>query len=504
MSMNRELNKAAIIPAAFAAALGNMGVSMADNPTGVSSRREGKPNVILLYIDDMGYSDISAYGGMFTPTPNIDRIGKEGIIFSQYYTSCPISSPSRVGVTTGMYPTKWGVTTFLNDKRSNRRNESNDYLLAEAPTLAKALKMDGYVTGHFGKWHMGGGRDVKDMPQISEYGFDEYASTWESPDPDPAITASNWIWSDRDSIKRWDRTAYFVDKTLDFLARHKGEPCYVNLWPDDMHTPYVPSQKEYDNGVAGGKQNAYWEKEFNYTPVLFELDRQIGRLMKGLEVLGIADNTIVIFTSDNGPNPSYKNRRTAGLRGQKATLYEGGIRMPFMIRWPSVIKPGQRNDRDILCSVDIFPTICSIIGDKHPYTNGYELDGVDFSRLLYGKAMKRRGPLFWEFGKHFVGKKLPGNAYQTRSPNVCVREGDWKLIVNYDGTRAELYNLKEDVYETNDVSRENPKVTRRLTKMAMDWFEDSFRKYAGELSPTNEDMTAVTTEQELVAEFIIG
>ena len=503
MSMNKELNNAAVIPAAFAALLGNVGASMAANPAYTSGGKDVRPNVILLYIDDMGLSDISAYGGQFTPTPNIDRIGKEGIIFSQYYTSCPISSPSRVGVTTGMYPTKWGITTFLNDRRSNRRNESNDYLLAEAPTLAKALKKDGYATGHFGKWHMGGGRDVKDMPQITDYGFDEYASTWESPDPDPAITASDWIWSDRDSVKRWDRTAYFVDKTLDFLARHKGEPCYVNLWPDDMHTPYVPSQKEYDNGVASGKQNAYWEKEFNFIPVLIELDRQIGRLLTGLDELGIAAKTIVIFTSDNGPNPSYKNRRTAGLRGQKATLYEGGIRMPFMIRWPSVIKPGQRNDKDILCSVDIFPTICAIAGDKHPDTNGYQLDGVDFSRLLHGKTMKRREALYWEFGKHFVGKDLPRNAYQTRSPNVCVREGDWKLLVNYDGTCVELYNLKDDVMETQNVAGDNPEIAKRMTKMAIDWFKSSFRKHAGKLSPVG-DKVAVTSEQELAEEFILG
>ncbi len=502
--MKRKINKAAIIPAALTATLGNMCVAKADDPARMSAPEGGKPNVILIYVDDMGYSDISLYGGSFTSTPNIDRIGREGIVFSQYYTSCPISSPSRVGVTTGMYPTKWGITTFLNDRRSNRKNESNDYLLADAPTLAKALKKDGYSTGHFGKWHMGGGRDVKDMPQITEYGFDEYASTWESPDPDPAITASNWIWSERDSVKRWDRTAYFVDKTLDFLSRHKGEPCYVNLWPDDMHTPYVPSQEEYANGVFSGRQNAYWEKKINFTPVLSELDRQIGRLLKGLDDLGITDNTIVIFTSDNGPNPSYMNERTAGLRGQKATLYEGGIRMPFMVRWPSVIKPGQKNDKDILCSVDIFPTICGIVGDKHPATDGYRLDGIDFSKVLYGKSLKRRGPLFWEFGKHFVGKNLPKSAYQTRSPNLCVREGDWKLLVNYDGTGVRLYNLRDDAYETKDVSEDYPKITERLKKMVIDWFKDSFRKHAGELAPAGGDITSRKAEEILLEEYVIG
>lgn len=141
----------------------------------------------------------------------------------------------------------------------------------------------------------GGGRDVIDAPQITEYGFDEYISTWESPNPDPVITDSAWIWSRTDQVKRWDRTAYFVDKTLDFLKRHKGEPCFVNLWPDDMHTPWVPSQKTMDS------ERTSWTTPPNFKEVLTEYDKQIGRLMEGLTKLGLEKNTIVIFTSDNGP-----------------------------------------------------------------------------------------------------------------------------------------------------------------------------------------------------------
>ncbi len=383
-----------------------------------------------------------------------------------------------MGVTTGMYPTKWGITTFLNDRRANYNNKSNDYLRPEAPTLARSMKAAGYATGHFGKWHMGGGRDVKDMPQIPEYGFDEYSSTWESPDPDPLLTASNWIWSDQDSIKRWERTEYFVDKTLDFLKRHKGQPCYVDLWPDDMHTPYVPSQEAYEKSGKGG----FWEKEVNFTPVLAELDRQIGRLLDGLEELGIADNTIIIFTSDNGPDPSYKNGRTAGLRGQKGTLYEGGIRLPFMVRWPAKIKAGQVNNETVLCSIDLFPTICALAGVE-PRTGEYELDGLDFSKTFLGKQdTKRKSPMFWEFGQHFVGKPLPGNAYQTRSPNICMRDGDWKLLVNYDGTMTELYNLADDKYETTNVAEKYPEITGKMKKQAIEWYNDSFRKHAGELT----------------------
>ena len=467
--MKRNIRMAALPMAALTAV----------SATGCTADKDNEqPNVLLIYIDDMGYSDINAYGGNYTPTPNIDRIGKEGIQFNQYYTACPISSPSRVGVTTGMYPTKWGITTFLNDRRSNWRNNSNDFLLTDAPTLARSMKEGGYATGHFGKWHMGGGRDVVGEPQITEYGFDEYSSTYESPDPDPLLTATDWIWSDRDSIKRWDRTAYFVDKTLDFFKRHKGQPCFVNLWPDDMHTPYVPSKEAYEKG---GK-NGFWDKQVNFTPVLAELDRQIGRLLDGLEELGIADNTIIIFTSDNGPDPSYKNGRTAGMRGQKATLYEGGIRMPMMVRWPDRIRPGQVNNATVLCSVDLFPTICALTG-VDPVTGGYELDGIDFSKTFLGRqTTKRKTPLYWEFGHHFVGQTLPDNAYQRRSPNICVREGKWKLMVNFDGTRTELYNIDKDINETTNVAERNPKVTEKLKTQAIEWYNDSFRKYAGALA----------------------
>jgi len=375
-----------------------------------------------------------------------------------------------------MYPTQWGITTFLNDRRANFRNNSNDYLLTCAPTMAKSMKAGGYVTGHFGKWHMGGGRDVDAAPQITEYGFDEYCSTWESPDPDPRITASDWIWSDQDEIKRWDRTAYFVDKTLDFLSRHKGEPCFVNLWPDDMHTPYVPSKEAYDKTNKGG----YWDQEVNFVPVLAEFDKQIGRLLDGLEELGIADNTIIIFTSDNGPNPRYKNVRTGGMRGQKGTLYEGGIRLPFLIRWPAKIKPGQINNETVLTSIDLHPTVCALAGIT-PYDAGYELDGLDMSRSMLKKGQKRKTPMFWEFGHHFVGKDLPNNPFHTRSPNICVREGDWKLLVNYDGTMVELYNIALDRNETENLAEQVPALAARLKKMAIDWYDTNFRRCAGEL-----------------------
>ena len=169
------------------------------------------------------------------------------------------------------------------------------------------------------------------------------------------------------------------------------------------------------------------------------------------------------------------------MRGQKATLYEGGIRMPFMVRWPARIKPGSVNNNTVITSIDIFPTVCALTGTK-PYTKGYTLDGIDMSKSVLGKKEEiRKSPMFWEFGQHFVGKEKPKKAYQTRSPNICMREGDWKLLVNYDGTDVELYNLKNDVKETTNVAEQNPAIKDRMKKAAIDWYNEAFRKHAGEL-----------------------
>ena len=417
-----------------------------------------KPNIVVINIDDMGYSDPWCFGGDYAPTPNIDRMAEEGLSLKQFYTSCPISSPSRVGLTTGMYPTRWGINTFLQERAGNARNEQNDFLDADAPSMARALKAGGYTTGHFGKWHMGGGRDVKNAPAITKYGFDEYSSTWESPDPDPKLTSSNWIWAATDEVKRWDRTAYFVDRTLDFLSRHKGEPCFVNLWPDDVHTPWV-----YENDEASQR-----ESSASFAIVLAELDRQIGRFMQGLKDLGIDENTIVIFTGDNGPAPAFDGHRTNSFRGQKGTLYEGGIRMPFIIRWPGVIDAAQVNTSSVVCMVDLFPSLCSIAGVDVP--TKYPLDGKDMSDVLLGNSTEeRQTPLFWEFGKT-KGDRI--------SPHIGVRDGDWKLLVNADGSSTELYNMATDFNELHNVAFENPAITERLKKAAIEWFNGAYRQYA--------------------------
>ena len=283
-----------------------------------ASAATGKPNIVFLLTDDMGYGDAACYGGKFMPTPNIDRLAAEGTKFTQFYAAAPVCSPSRAAFLTGMYPGRWRICNYLQSRAGNRASDQADFLDSKAPTIARTLKEAGYVTAHFGKWHVGGGRDVTNAPLFSAYGFDEHSGTYESPDPDPNITATNWIFSPQDKVKRWERSGYFVDKTLDFLRRHKGQPCFVNLWPDDVHTPWLPQGSDLSDKRRREKD----ESAPNFKGVLVEYDKQVGRLLAGLKELGIDDNTILIFSSDNGPLPTFKGQRTGGLRGSKDSLYE--------------------------------------------------------------------------------------------------------------------------------------------------------------------------------------
>ncbi len=234
-----------------------------------------KPNIIFILADDLGPGDVGVYGGTQVPTPRLDGLAAQGTRFTQYYSASPICSPSRAGLITGQYSARWRITSFLQTKKGNAGTEMDDFLDPRAPSLPRALKAAGYATAHIGKWHLGGGRDVTEAPKFAAYGYDEGVGTYESPEPHTDITATNWIWSDQDRVKRWDRTAFFVDKTLEFLARNKGRPVFVNLWLDDPHTPWVPDATSDRKDVPR-----------NLKPVLAEMDMQIGRLLDGLAAQG--------------------------------------------------------------------------------------------------------------------------------------------------------------------------------------------------------------------------
>ena len=404
----------------------------------------------------MGLGDLGCYGGKLAPTPAIDRLAAEGTRFTHYYSAAPICSPSRAGIITGMFPARWRITSFLQARAGNAGCEMADFLDPRAPSLPRALQAAGYATAHFGKWHLGGGRDVANAPKFATYGYDEHAGTWESPEPHPDITATNWIWSDKDKVKRWDRTAFLVDRTLDFLARRgAAAPGFVNLWLDDPHTPWVPDAKSDKKDTPA-----------NLRPVLADLDRQIGRLLDALKARGLDERTLVIFTSDNGALPTFRGDRSGGFRASKLSLYEGGIRMPLLVRWPGRVPAGRVDDRSILSATDFLPTLCTIGGARVP--DSHPLDGIDASAAWRGQTVTRPAPLLWEYGRNDTFFRYP-TAPGDRSPALALRRGQWKFLLNPDGSRAELYDLAADPGEKNNLAAAQPERVQEFTKIAQDW-----------------------------------
>ncbi len=414
-----------------------------------------RPHIVLILADDLGPGDLGCYGGKIAETPHLDRLARSGTRFTQYYAAAPICSPSRCGLLTGCVPARWKLTSFLQDRAGNRGCEQVDFLDPQAPSLPRMLRAAGYRTAHIGKWHLGGGRDVVNAPRFAAYGYDEHVGTWESPEPHPDITATNWIWSDKDKVKRWDRTAFFVERTLDFLKRNQDRPCFVNLWLDDPHTPWVPSASAKKGEVLA-----------NLRPVMEELDRQIGALLAGLKRQGIEQDTLVLFLSDNGPLPTFNRARTVGLRGSKLSLYEGGLRLPCIASWPGTIPAGRTDDTTVLAAIDLVPTLAALTGAKLP--EGVPLDGEDRSPALRGTALRdRREPLFWEYGRNEKFFKYPGKG--DRSPNLALRDGQWKFLINADGSGAELYNLSADPHEANNLAGAQPDVAMRLRERLLAW-----------------------------------
>ncbi|GHE42077.1 sulfatase family protein [Sphingobacterium griseoflavum] len=428
----------------------------------VSLAQQKQPNVIIILVDDMGFGDVTTFGGDFVPTPNIDRLAKNGLLLKQYYSGAPICSPSRASLLTGMYPGRWNFSTYLDNREHNRNAEQADYLDPRAPSIARIFRSAGYTTGHFGKWHMGGGRDVTHAPGFASYGYDAYASTYESPEPDPLLTATNWIWSDKGSIKRWDRTRYFVDKALAFFRENTDKPRFVNLWPDDVHTPWVPNLGEgYTGKFPLGRAS-----EAAFKRVLQELDTQIGRLIDGLKDMGEYENTIIVFTSDNGPLPSFRGSRTGGLRGSKLSLYEGGIRMPFLISWPGHIPAGIIDRNSEVHAIDLLPSLARMAAVKLP--SDFKGDGIDRSPVFAGTPSPRQKNMFWEYGRNDTAFKYP--AKPNKSPNLAIRSGAWKLLMNTDGSDVQLYHIVADENETNEQSAQQVERTKALKAALEDWW----------------------------------
>lgn len=432
------------------------------------------PNIIFIFIDDLGYGDLSSFGNRKTKTPHIDRLANEGIKFTNFYVGSPICSPSRVAVLTGQFPSRHRITGHLANSKQNENRGMVNYLDAEAPSVARTMKKAGYATAHFGKWHMGGGRDVGDAPKPQSYGFDESLVSFEGMGDRLLIKGQNLseqseklgqgkiTWVDKHEI-----TPILIDRTIGFIKKQEDHSFYIHLWLGDVHDPF--HAKDEHREMFSQFANNHYEQEF--FGVLFQLDQEIGRLLDGLEAMGLAKNTLVVLTSDNGPTDwKYyydENFHPPGsadpFRGRKWSLYEGGIRVPFLVRWPGQIPAGITNDSTIIHAVDLFPTLCGLAGIEAPKG---DFDGQDLSKAIKGEAAQRTKPLFWEYGSEYDIK--PGNPRYI-SPRLAMRKGPWKVLINDDGSQIELYNLIEDHAETKNMAEKHPDIAGQMAEQVLEW-----------------------------------
>lgn len=429
--------------------------------------------IVFVFVDDMGYGDLSCTGNGDVRTAAIDRLAEEGIRFTNFYVASPICSPSRVAITTGRYPRRYRISSYLASRKRNRERKLADFLDPAAPCIARAFKGAGYATAHFGKWHMGGGRDVDDAPLPKAYGFDESLVSFEGLG-DRVLPSRKGLSGQSANLGR-GKIAYepkhrlteiYVDRTIDFIRRHRDGRFYVHLWLNDVHDAHVPKPELLEKYAAFSK-NPYVQK---FYAVLDEMDRQIGRLMEAIDGMGLGDDTLIVLTSDNGPTdwPKYYREgfdppgSSGPFRGRKWSLYEGGIRMPLIARWKGRIPAGRVDEATVIGAVDLFPTFCGVAGIPAP-----EGDGEDMGRALLGTPATRSRPLLWEYGS--FAPTLPPGKREHRSPTLAVRDGRWKLLVNADGSRRELYDLGADPAESRNLADAERATADRLAKTVLDW-----------------------------------
>lgn len=433
-----------------------------------------RPNIVFIFIDDMGYGDLSLTGNKDVQTVNIDRLAEEGVRLTQFYVGSPICSPSRVAVTTGQYPARHLINSYLNNRKRNQERGMRDFLDPGAPAIARAFQQAGYATAHFGKWHMGGGRDVDDAPLPEAYGFDESLVSFEGlgdrilPPGGLSKQSEKLGQGEISHVQKHEQTQIYVDRSIDFIRRNQDRSFYLHLWLNDVHDRHEP-REDMLNKYEAFEANPYVQR---FYAVLDEMDRQIGRLVETIDGLGLAERTLIVLTSDNGPTawPRYYEEgfdapgSTGGFRGRKWSLYEGGIRMPLIARWPGRAPGGVVDDQSIMAAIDLFPTFCKLAAVEPPQV---EFDGVDMSAALLGKQQQRARPIFWEYGRHETYLR-PGVA-DDQSPNLAVRDGRWKLLINDDGSHLELYDFDAATDERANVAGEYPEVAERLSETLLEW-----------------------------------
>jgi N-acetylgalactosamine-6-sulfatase len=414
-----------------------------------------RPNIVFIFADDWGWGDLSSHGHPYLKTPHLDRLAREGTDFHQFNVLNPVCSPSRAAAMTGMFPSRFGISQHFAAPAQNLARGMPDWLDARAPSVARFFQQAGYRTAHFGKWHLTN-RNTHGAPAPTAYGYDEFAvfnGGAETESADLHATPEN---------------------AAKFIAAHKDRPFFLNVWLHESHLPHVPTKASLE------KWSHLDEQKRVYAAVITDGDNAVGRVLAALETAGVAQNTIVIFSSDNGPETTapaaqresrdndakatgyggyYSVGSSGGLRGEKRSLFEGGVRVPFLVRWPGRTPAGAINNTTAFTAVDLLPTLCAAAGITLP--SAYRSDGENLLVALHGQPVKRIRPIFWDW----TGKAADPHWW----PRLAVRDGDWKLLLTADAQRVALHRLTTDRAEAIDVAKDHPEIVTRLTQLALAW-----------------------------------
>lgn len=451
-----------------------------------------KPNVLFILLDDFGYSDLGCYGSRYYETPNIDRLSLHSVKFTDAYASCPVSSPTRASVMTGKYPVNTGITDWIPGRQASTSGSKDDRLIAkpfrqelalDEKTIAELLKQNGYRTMISGKWHLG------ETPEYwpENQGFDVNRGGFSKGSPVKNNSANGYFSPyGNPRLEDGPQGEYLTDRQTDeairFIENKSDKPFFVYLSYYAVHNPMQGKDelvrrfiKKADSLGLNGKEaftrdrdwirksmsDNYKERIIQSNPVyaamICSVDENLGKLFSRLKELGIYENTLIIFTSDNGGLSTSEGSPTCNypLRAGKGWLYEGGIRVPLLVKLPGKDLPG-RLEHTPVSSVDYFETIAEITGSP---TGSIKTDGLSIVPLLKGRKMSER-PLFWHY---------PHYSNQGVEPGSAVRMGRYKLIDNFERNRQELYDLEKDISETNDISGSLPGKTKELFDILMEW-----------------------------------
>lgn len=427
----------------------------------VLSSALAKPNIVLIYIDDYGWRDVGFNGTKFYETPNADRIAREGMIFRSAYSNGPNCAPSRACLMSGLYSPRHGIYTVANSDRGKASlrkiipTKNTTVLADEFVTMAEALKAGGYTTATMGKWHLG-----KD-PTTQGFDINIAGREWGSPSGGGYHSPYKYP-----NLVNKQKGEYLTDRlgneAAKFIEEHKDKPFFLYLTHYAVHTP-IQAKPELTSKYQM-KPTVDQQTNAKYAAMIESMDDSVGTVLDTLDRLKLADNTIVVFYSDNGGHAGATSN--APLRGSKGMLYEGGIRVPMAVRWPGVAAPGSVCEEPVI-GIDLYPTLLEATKTKRPAKA--QLDGSSLIPLLKdAEARLFRPALYWHFPAYLQGSTRRHGPFRT-TPSGAVRMGDWKLIEYFDDGTLELYNLTKDMGETSNLAKQQPKQTARLHAMLKAW-----------------------------------